>query len=104
LSWTAPANGGSPITSYAVTPYAGARRLATRIVSGTSAAIEGLRDGASYRFTVAARNALGTGPASARTGAVRPSSVLGPASALLPGSWCSPALLAAERWDAQPAV
>jgi hypothetical protein len=84
LSWTAPANGGSPITTYIVTPYAGARRMPSTIVSGTTAAISGLRNGVSYRFTVRARNALGRGPTSRLTEVVKPSPLL------LWATWCTP--------------
>lgn len=45
ITWSAPANGGSQITSYTVTPHAGSHRLRPTVVSGTSAAIAGLRNG-----------------------------------------------------------
>jgi len=73
VAWRAPANGGSPITTYTVTTYAGSRRLRSSTASGTSAVVGGLRNGVRYRFTVAARNALGTGPRSAFTNTTRPS-------------------------------
>jgi hypothetical protein len=91
LTWTAPPNRGSEITAYTVTPYIGSHRLRAKTFSGTTAAIGGLRNGVSYRFTVAARNALGRGPASARTYAIRPSKTL--ISAL----WCTPFLMAEMR-------
>jgi hypothetical protein len=91
VAWTAPPNGGSEITTYTVTPYAGSRRLKSRTVSGTSVAIGGLRNGVRYRFTVAARNALGKGPTSPPTNAVAPSKTL--VSAL----WCTPLLMAEMR-------
>ena len=56
LSWDEPATGGTP-TSYAVTGGG------TAVVSGTTATITGLTDGSSYRFSVAASNAAGTGSA-----------------------------------------
>ncbi len=89
VTWTAPRNGGNPITMYIVTPYAGHRRLKPTFTSATSAAIIGLRNGTSYRFTIAARNALGTGPTSRLTNVVRPSASLLPAT-LLYGLWCTP--------------
>ncbi len=82
--WRAPPNGGSPITTYTVTPYTGSRRLSSRTVSGTSAVIGGLRNGIRYRFTVAARNVLGRGPRSAASNTVKPS------AALVWAVWCTP--------------
>jgi len=98
VTWTAPPNGGSPITAYTVTPYAGSKRMAPRTVSGTTASIGGLRNGVSYRFTVAARNALGKGPTSARTKAIRPS------TKLLSALWCSPLLMIMRHLGAVPAA
>ena len=63
-------------------------------VSGTSAAIGGLKNGRRYRFTVAAHNALGKGPASRRTKTVRPS------AKLLSAFWCSPFLMTMRRLSA----
>ncbi|HZR49609.1 MAG TPA: fibronectin type III domain-containing protein [Streptosporangiaceae bacterium] len=77
VTWTAPSDGGSPITSYTVTPYvAGVAQQATTISGNppaTSATITGLTNGTSYTFTVSATNAVGTGPASAPSNAVTPS-------------------------------
>jgi hypothetical protein len=84
VTWRAPSNDGSPITTYTVTPYAGARRLRSITVSGTSAAIGGLRNGVRYRFRVAARNLLGSGPMSGLTNSVKPS------GALVWAFWCTP--------------
>ncbi|MEA2534508.1 MAG: large repetitive protein [Actinomycetota bacterium] len=75
VSWSAPASGGSPITSYSVTPFIGTAALTTTVVSGsppaTSVVVGGLTNGTSYTFQVAATNAVGTGPAST-SGAVTP--------------------------------
>lgn len=83
LSWTAPANGGSPITSYTITPYLGGAAQSPTVVTGappaTSASVGGLTDGASYTFTVSATNAVGTSPASAPSNAVVPVSTVTPA-------------------------
>jgi hypothetical protein len=98
VTWTAPPNDGSPITAYTVTPYAGSKRLQARTVSGTTATIGGLRNGAPYRFTVAARNALGKGPTSARTRAIRPS------TRLLSALWCSPLLMIMRHLGTAPAA
>ncbi|BCT76545.1 hypothetical protein SCMU_23870 [Sinomonas cyclohexanicum] len=77
VSWTAPSDGGSQITSYTVTPYSGgAAQKATTVIGtppATSAQITGLANGTSYTFTVSATNAIGTGPTSAASNAVTPS-------------------------------
>jgi Galactose oxidase-like, Early set domain/Fibronectin type III domain/Glyoxal oxidase N-terminus len=79
VTWTAPSNGGSPITSYTVTPYVGGVPQQSTTVSGsppaTSAMITGLSNGTSYTFTATATNAIGTSSASAPSNAVTPSSV-----------------------------
>jgi hypothetical protein len=71
VRWTAPADNGSPITSYTVTASPGG---ATVTVAGTSrsAVVTGLTNGTAYTFTVKATNAAGTGPASAPSAAVTP--------------------------------
>jgi hypothetical protein len=76
VSWTAPAaTGGSPITGYKVTPYAGTTPMATRTftTTATTQAITGLTNGTAYTFRVQAVNAVGTGPESAPSAAVTPS-------------------------------
>jgi hypothetical protein len=77
VSWTAPTSGGSPITSYTVTPFIGGTAQAPVVVSGappaTSTTVSGLTSGTTYTFTVTATNAVGTGPASAQSGPVTPS-------------------------------
>lgn len=76
VTWTAPPNGGSQITSYTVTPYVGSTAQPTTVVTGappaTSAAITGLTDGTTYTFTVTATNGVGTGMASVPSNAVTP--------------------------------
>jgi Domain of unknown function (DUF1929)/Fibronectin type III domain len=76
VTWTAPASGGSPITSYTVTPYIGSVAQPTTAVTGsppaTSATISGLTNGTAYTFTVTATNAIGTSPASAPSPAATP--------------------------------
>ena len=75
VSWTAPANGGSPLTSYTVTPYVGTTAQAATLVTGTPPAtttITGLTNGTAYTFTVTATNAIGTSPASATSNSVTP--------------------------------
>ena len=84
LSWTAPASdGGSPISSYRITPYIGATAQ-TAIVTGTNAttrSITGLTNGTAYTFKVAAINGIGTGADSAASSAITPA-----AAATAPGA------------------
>ena len=74
--WTAPSNGGSPITSYTITPYIGATAQTPTTVTGTppvtTSTITGLTNGTAYTFRVAAANAIGTGPESASSNSVTP--------------------------------
>ncbi len=83
VSWTAPDNGGSPITSYTVTPYVGSTAQPATTVSGspapTSTTIAGLTNGTSYTFTVTATNAVGTSPPSSPSAAVTPTATPLPA-------------------------
>ena len=75
VSWTAPASdGGSAITDYEITPYIGATAQSSVLVgsAATSRNVTGLTNGTAYTFTVAAINAIGTGPASAASNAVTP--------------------------------
>lgn len=72
LTWTAPANGGSPITGYTVTPYVGDVAQTPQAFTGTATTriVTGLTAGATYTFRVAATNAAGTGPQSTASGSV----------------------------------
>ena len=83
VSWTAPANGNSTITSYTVTPYIGSTAQPTTTVTGNpappTASVSGLTNGTSYTFTVTATNAIGSGPASANSNAVTPTAPNPPA-------------------------
>ena len=76
VSWAAPSNGGSPITSYTVTPYIGTTAQTPVTVTGnppaTSTTVTGLTNGTDYTFTVRATNGVGAGPASAASAPVTP--------------------------------
>lgn len=74
LSWTAPSDGGSPITSYTVTPSLLGIALTptTYASSATSQTVTGLLLGSLYTFTVTATNAVGTGPSSASSAGISP--------------------------------
>jgi large repetitive protein len=74
VTWTAPASNGSPITGYTVTPFLNgvAQTPVAYDASTTTRTLTGLTAGSSYTFTVAAVNAIGTGPASTQSTAVVP--------------------------------
>jgi hypothetical protein len=74
VSWTAPAANGSPITGYLVTVDPSGRQIAVA-PDVSSLLIDGLTPGTRYTFTVAATNAVGTGPASDPTPGVTPTGV-----------------------------
>ena len=77
VSWIAPASGGSPITSYTITPYVAGAAQPTTVVSGsppaTTDVVSGLSNGTIYTFTVTATNAIGTSAPSAPSGQTTPS-------------------------------
>ena len=66
VSWTAPADNGSPITGYTVTATTANGPAGSCSTTGgdTSCTISGLRNGQNYTVTVVARNANGDSPAS----------------------------------------
>ena len=70
--WAAPASNGAPITGYVVRPYLGTVAQPARVFNSaaTSEIVTGLKNGSSYQFTVAARNAGGTGSPSAKSTAI----------------------------------
>jgi predicted lipoprotein with Yx(FWY)xxD motif len=72
VSWSAPTNGGSPITIYLVTPFLGSKAQKAQAFhsKATSELVTGLSNGRSYTFRVAAHNAVGTGKQSVASNAV----------------------------------
>ena len=70
VSWTAPAYAGLPITGYSVVSTSGH----SCTTATTSCVVTGLANGASVTFTVKATDADGTGPASAPSNSVVPTS------------------------------
>ena len=73
--WTAPSNGGSPITSYTVTALVGGLPAGITVTTPgttTGVAVNGLANGTTYTFTVHATNAIGRGPESAPSAPVTP--------------------------------
>ncbi len=79
VSWTAPGDdGGSAITGYRITAYAGGSAVATANVgaSARTADVTGLVNGTSHTFRVQAVNAVGPGAESGDTNAVVPKSSL----------------------------
>ena len=70
LTWKAPSStGGSAITGYVIKPSIGAAVTVGKVTSYT---ITKLTNGTVYTFTVAAKNSVGTGTASARSKSVIP--------------------------------
>jgi len=71
VSFSPPVNdGGAPIYQFTVTAMPGG---ITATGTGSPITVTGLTDGVQYTFTVTATNAYGTGPASAPSNAVTPS-------------------------------
>jgi hypothetical protein len=70
VTWSAANGEGSPITGYVITAMPG--RIKTNPGPGaTSVVVQGLQNGTSYHFNVAAKNAVGVG-AARQTNAVKP--------------------------------
>jgi hypothetical protein len=80
VAWSAPANGGSPITGYIVryAPSAGGSSNQV-VVAGTSTTLLGLANLTSYNVDVAATNAVGTGPFATSVQGVTLAAVVAPA-------------------------
>jgi hypothetical protein len=105
VTWTAPADNGSPISSYTIAASPGP---ASVTVGGTqtTASISNLNNGTPYTFTVRATNGVGTGQASAPSNRVTPTSGSGPAveapstGFAFPGALGTVAVPAVEKWVA----
>jgi hypothetical protein len=70
VSWTAPGDGGSPITGYTVTPDPADGTVT--MTGPTSATVTGLTDGTAYTFTVTAMNLIGSSDPSSPSNQVTP--------------------------------
>jgi len=84
LTWKVPqTDGGSPITGYKVTPYRNGVAQAARVYSSpaNSETVTSLSNASSYTFTVAAINALGTGPPSIASAPITVGAPAAPSSA-----------------------
>jgi len=103
VTWTAPADNGSAITSYTVTAVEdGTKQCTPSPTTATTCTVTGLANGTAYTFTVTATNGAGTGPASAASTAVTPAGLPGAPTGVMatpgtPGSgtvtlaWTAPA-------------
>jgi len=72
VSWTAPADNGSPITGYLVKVKTTAKVVQNVTATTSPAVITGLTNGTSYTVTVTAKNSAGLGDESAATDPVTP--------------------------------
>jgi Fibronectin type III domain/NHL repeat len=107
VRWNAPANnGGSAITGYLVRVVdgSGAQVGALRPAgsTATSLLVTGLTNGSSFRFQVAAQNAVGTGSNSALSTAVVPATAPNapPIGTAVSGSTLDATVTATARWSA----
>jgi len=85
ISWTAPSDGGSAITSYTATSNAGQ----TCSSATTSCSITGLTNGTAYTFTVTATNSIGTSDPSSASSAATPAAPVVTAPSSGGGGWTS---------------
>lgn len=88
VTWTEPANGGSVITRYTVTPYIGTAAQPSTDVTGsppsTGVTLTGLTNGTTYTFRVSATNAVGTSPSSSPSNPVTPTAPAVPTAPAAP--------------------
>ncbi len=70
VNWTAPYDGGSPITGYTVTSTPGG--IVATTTGATSVTVPGLTDGTQYKFKITATNGVGTSAPSVSTNLVTP--------------------------------
>jgi titin len=84
LTWKAPTStGGSPITGYTITAYAGSTAKKTLTVDNVhTATVTGLTNGTAYTFRISARNAVGAGPTSTASAALTPATIPGAPTAV----------------------
>ncbi|MBC7374354.1 MAG: fibronectin type III domain-containing protein [Frankiales bacterium] len=76
VSWTAPVStGGSPITSYTITPSPACPGCTGLTTTGLNSTVTGLTNGTAYTFTVTANNANGPSAPSAPSNSVTPSTM-----------------------------
>jgi Ca2+-binding RTX toxin-like protein len=100
VTWTAPSDGGSPITGFYVQPFlAGVASGSARFVPGsgtTSFTVTGLTNGKAYTFKVQAVNSVGSGAYSAASSAVTPAA---PPGAPVIGKATSSNRTATIKWN-----
>ena len=104
VQWTSPvSDGGSPVTGYRVQVRRGTTVLTTVVVSGgaTGTTVNGLTNGVTYNFRVAAVNAQGASALSAASNGVVPATVPGAPRILAPTQGpAGGALTANANWQA----
>ena len=95
VTWTAPANGGSAITSYAVTSVApdALKSCAPSVATALTCTVTGLANGTAYTFKVTATNLIGTSSDSPTSDAVTPEA---PAAPTAPEAPAAPTVVAGD--------
>src|SRR5262249_19403123 len=98
VSFTAPATGGAPVTSYTVTGSPGGQ---TASAVASPIVVTGLTNGTTYTFTVTATNVAGTGPPSAPSNPITPG-IAGTGPPSTPSNPIPPGTGPGAGCDAQP--